>query len=108
MAEHANTFAGADFAAGVIAALVFGLLIRVRIVAVIVATILALGAISILLNAAGPGQAINDLAQIIGRLAANGALTGAMLATTVAAFLRSLVKSLTSTTNRRHRRKGQS
>jgi hypothetical protein len=106
MTEHAITFAGADFAAGAIVALVFGVLIRVRIVAISVATILALGVVSVFLDARGPGAALDDFAQTVGRLAASGALTGAMLATTTAAFLRSLVKGLTASSGSRPRKKG--
>lgn len=105
MTEHAITFAGADFAAGAIVALVLGLLIRVRIVAITVATILALGVLSVLLDPRGPGAALDDFAQMIGRLAATGALTGAMLATTAAAFLRSLVKGLTGPSRSPSRKK---
>lgn len=107
MTEHAINFAGADFAAGAIIALVLGLLIRVRIVAISVATTLALGVVSVLLDARGPGAALDDFAQIVGRLAASGALTGAMLATTTAAFLRSLVKGLTGPTGSRSRKRGR-
>jgi hypothetical protein len=106
MMEHATTFAGADFAAGAIAALVFGVLIRARIVALTVATALALGALGVALDPRGPGAALDDLAQMVGRLAASGALTGAMLATTTTAFLRSLVKGLTSSTKARDNKKG--
>ena len=88
MTEHTINFAGADFAAG-------ALLISVRIVAISVATILALGVVSVLLDARGPGAALDDFAQMVGRLAASGALIGAMLATTTTTFLRSLVKGLT-------------
>ena len=54
----------------------------------------------------GVRAALDDFAQIIGRLAASGALTGAMLATTTAAFLRSLVKGLTASSGSRPRKKG--
>ena len=106
MTEHVITFAGADFAAGAIVALVLGLLLRVRIVAMTVATVLALGVLSVFLDARGPGAALDDFAEMIGRLAASGALTGAMLATTTAAFLRSLVKGLTVSSESRSRKKG--
>lgn len=106
MTEHVITFAGADFAAGAIVALVFGSLVRVRFVAITVATILAIGVLSVFLDARGPGAAVDDFAQMIGRLAATGALSGAMLATTTAAFLRSLVKGLTASSRSRSRKKG--
>lgn len=106
MTEHAITFAGADFAAGAIAALVFGLLIRVRIVAIAVATALALAVLSIAFDTRGPGAALDDVAQIVGRLAASGALTGAMLATAAAAFLKSLVKGLTRPSSSRPQKRG--
>lgn len=94
MTDQALNYVGADFAAGAIAALVFSLLIRIRLIAFLVALVLAALVVSVLLDPRGPGVAMDDIVQVIARLAASGALIGATLSTTVAAFLRSLVNGL--------------
>lgn len=106
MTQGMITFAGADFAAGAIAALVLAFLMRVRIVAISVATVLALGMVSIAFDVRGPGAALDDVVQMFGRLFASGALTGAMLATTATAFLKSLVKGLTRSSGPHPKKKG--
>ena len=101
------TFAAGDIALGAFAALTLGLLLRVRVVAVLLAAALAAAlAYAAFLSPEGPGAAFELAAARLAEAARSGFLTGFALASTVAALLRSLVRQA-ARPGRKENRKGK-